>query len=100
MSAYAFYAPICDPRRRLVIEVEADGFLYNMVRNIAGTLVAVGRGKHPESWVADVLAALGLAKFWSAISFQVGDFWAIAVPAIAVLLVKAVLSVLVARAQG
>ncbi|HND51202.1 MAG TPA: tRNA pseudouridine(38-40) synthase TruA [Pirellulaceae bacterium] len=57
VSAYAFYAPICDPRRRLVIEVEADGFLYNMVRNIAGTLVAVGRGKHPESWVADVLAA-------------------------------------------
>lgn len=26
------------------IEVEADGFLYNMVRNIAGTLIAMGRG--------------------------------------------------------
>jgi tRNA pseudouridine38-40 synthase len=41
----------------ITIEVEADGFLYNMVRSIAGTLVLVGSGKRPESWVADVLAA-------------------------------------------
>jgi tRNA pseudouridine38-40 synthase len=39
------------------IEVEADGFLYNMVRSIAGTLTLVGNGKRPESWVGDVLAA-------------------------------------------
>jgi tRNA pseudouridine38-40 synthase len=39
------------------IEVEADGFLYNMVRAIAGTLMLVGAGKRPESWVAQVLAA-------------------------------------------
>lgn len=41
---------------RIVIEVEADGFLYNMVRNIAGTLVAVGKGKQPISFPADALA--------------------------------------------
>jgi tRNA pseudouridine38-40 synthase len=41
---------------RVVIEVEADGFLYNMVRNIAGTLVAVGKGKEPPTWPAHVLA--------------------------------------------
>ena len=41
----------------VTIEVEADGFLYNMVRSIAGTLVLVGTGKRPEAWVADVLAA-------------------------------------------
>ena len=29
----------------VAIEVEGDGFLYNMVRTIAGTLVEVGRGK-------------------------------------------------------
>jgi len=29
----------------IYIEVEADGFLYNMVRNIVGTLVEVGRGR-------------------------------------------------------
>jgi tRNA pseudouridine38-40 synthase len=41
---------------RVVIEVEADGFLYNMVRNIAGTLVAVGKGKQPLAWPGEVLA--------------------------------------------
>ncbi len=40
----------------VTIEVEADGFLYNMVRSIAGTLVFVGSGKRAEAWVAEVLA--------------------------------------------
>jgi tRNA pseudouridine38-40 synthase len=39
------------------IDVEADGFLYNMVRAITGTLVEVGKGKWPGSKVAEVLAA-------------------------------------------
>ena len=39
------------------LDVEADGFLYNMVRAIAGTLINVGRGFWPESQVADILAA-------------------------------------------
>lgn len=43
--------------RRLVIEIEADGFLYNMVRNIVGSLVEIGRGKQPVAWLEDVLAA-------------------------------------------
>ena len=42
---------------RITIEVEGDGFLYNMVRAIVGTLVAVGRGVEPVDWVAEVLAA-------------------------------------------
>lgn len=41
----------------LWLDVEADGFLYNMVRSIAGTLIDVGRGHMPESDVAEVLAA-------------------------------------------
>jgi tRNA pseudouridine38-40 synthase len=40
---------------RVIIEVEADGFLYNMVRNIVGTLVAVGKGKQPPNWPAEAL---------------------------------------------
>ena len=40
----------------VTIEVEADGFLYNMVRSIAGTLMLVGAGKRAEAWVAEVLA--------------------------------------------
>lgn len=39
------------------LDVEADGFLYNMVRAIAGTLVEVGRGKLQENQVAAILKA-------------------------------------------
>ena len=38
-------------------EVEADGFLYNMVRTMVGTLVEVGRGRKPETWPAEIVAA-------------------------------------------
>jgi tRNA pseudouridine38-40 synthase len=47
---------------RICIEVEADGFLYNMVRNIVGTLVAVGKGKESVTFAADALAALDRTK--------------------------------------
>lgn len=39
------------------IEVEANGFLYNMVRNIAGTLVQVGVGRKPPEWINEVMAS-------------------------------------------
>jgi tRNA pseudouridine38-40 synthase len=42
----------------VILEVEADGFLYNMVRAIAGTLAQVGRGNWPESSVGEALRAL------------------------------------------
>jgi tRNA pseudouridine38-40 synthase len=42
---------------RVIIEVEADGFLYNMVRNIVGTLVQVGKRAAPVSFAGDALAA-------------------------------------------
>jgi len=37
------------------IEVEAGGFLRNMVRILAGTLVEVGLGRHPPTWVRSLL---------------------------------------------
>lgn len=39
----------------LTIEIEADGFLYNMVRNIVGSLVEVGRGKNAPDWFSELL---------------------------------------------
>lgn len=39
------------------IDIAANAFLHHMVRNIAGTLLAVGRGEQPVDWVAEVLAA-------------------------------------------
>ncbi len=41
----------------VTLEIEANGFLYNMVRTIVGTLVDVGRGARLESWPGEVLAA-------------------------------------------
>ena len=49
--------PFSAERHVITLEIEANGFLYNMVRCIVGTLVLVGWGKRPESWVAEVLAA-------------------------------------------
>jgi tRNA pseudouridine38-40 synthase len=39
------------------LDVEADGFLYNMVRAIAGTLMNVGRGYWPAEKVREILQA-------------------------------------------
>ena len=39
------------------IEVTADGFLYNMVRAIAGTLLRVGVGDWPPRRVGEIVAA-------------------------------------------
>ncbi|QDT69491.1 tRNA pseudouridine synthase A [Planctomycetes bacterium MalM25] len=46
-----------DGGERIDLTVTGDGFLYNMVRTIAGTLIEVGRGARPPEWVAEVLAA-------------------------------------------
>lgn len=40
----------------LYLDIEANAFLHHMVRNIAGTLMAVGAGEREPDWVADVLA--------------------------------------------
>lgn len=47
--------------RIITVTAEADGFLYNMVRIIAGTLIEVGRGKRPPD-LLPVLQALDRKK--------------------------------------
>ena len=37
--------------------VRADAFCHHMVRSLVGALVAVGEGRRPASWAAEVLAA-------------------------------------------
>jgi len=37
------------------IDIEANGFLYNMVRNIVGTLIEIGRGKLPPGSMKSIL---------------------------------------------
>jgi tRNA pseudouridine38-40 synthase len=38
-------------------EFDANAFLYHMVRNIMGCLVAIGQGRQQPGWMAQVLAA-------------------------------------------
>jgi tRNA pseudouridine38-40 synthase len=39
----------------ITLNIEGDGFLYNMVRIIAGTLIDVGRGKIPYDSIPDII---------------------------------------------
>lgn len=43
--------------RWIYFDFEGDGFLYNMVRNIVGTLVEVGRGRWQPGKITEILAA-------------------------------------------
>jgi tRNA pseudouridine38-40 synthase len=40
---------------RIDLVLRANAFLHHMVRNIVGTLVYVGKGKHPPRWAREVL---------------------------------------------
>jgi len=46
-----------DPPGPIIFEIKADGFLRYMVRNIVGTLVAVGRGKISPDRFRAILAS-------------------------------------------
>lgn len=45
------------PAAEVQVEVEGNGFLYNMVRIIVGSLVMVGAARRPPSWLSEALAA-------------------------------------------
>ncbi|MNT44474.1 tRNA pseudouridine synthase A [compost metagenome] len=40
----------------MFLRFRASAFLHHMVRNLMGCLVAVGRGRYPAHWLAQVLA--------------------------------------------
>ncbi len=45
------------PNHWITVDVEGDGFLYNMVRNVVGTLVDIGHGRWPADHMQAILAA-------------------------------------------
>lgn len=45
----------------ICFEIMADGFLYNMVRAIVGTLIRIGRSQHPPEYMATVIASMDRA---------------------------------------
>src|SRR3990167_140804 len=44
-------------RHMVIIEIEANAFLFHMVRNIVGVLIAIGTGERLPEWARDVLAS-------------------------------------------
>ena len=41
----------------VVVDIKANAFVHHMVRNIVGSLLEVGAGNQPESWIGELLAA-------------------------------------------
>ena len=44
-------------RNWVYVDVEGDGFLYNMVRNIVGTLIEIGRGRWEPEKMREIIEA-------------------------------------------
>ncbi len=41
----------------MVIDVTANAFLHHMVRNITGSLIEIGKGEQPVTWIQTLLDA-------------------------------------------
>ena len=52
-----FRCEVAEVAREVHITVQGDGFLYNMVRNIAGTLIEIGRGRWGPGQIDRILAS-------------------------------------------
>jgi len=52
-----FHCNVTSDDKWIYTDVEGDGFLYNMVRNIVGTLVDIGRGRWKPEKIDEILEA-------------------------------------------
>ena len=52
-----FRCEVTSKEKWIYIDVEGDGFLYNMVRNIVGTLVEIGTGRWNPEKINEILEA-------------------------------------------
>lgn len=43
--------------RFIVVDIAANAFLHHMVRNIVGSLIEIGKGEQPVSWLGELLAS-------------------------------------------
>lgn len=46
----------------VIIDIKANAFVHHMVRNIAGSLITIGRGLEPVEWMAQLLAGKDRTK--------------------------------------
>ncbi len=54
-SRLMYFIDVYRQQNQVVIDLSANAFVHHMVRNIAGVLMAVGRGSRPASWVEELL---------------------------------------------
>ena len=47
---------VCRRGDLVILDIKANAFLHHMVRNIAGSLIAVGTGRQRPDWIAKLLA--------------------------------------------
>ncbi len=52
-----FRCEVVAENKRIYVDVEGDGFLYNMVRNIVGTLVEIGIGRWEPDKMTEIIEA-------------------------------------------
>ncbi len=52
-----FRCDVTSEDKWIYIDVEGDGFLYNMVRNIVGTLTEIGNGRWQSEKITEILEA-------------------------------------------
>lgn len=50
------YLDVVEEDGLVCLQVGANGFLHHMVRNVAGVLMAIGRGEAPVDWTSELLA--------------------------------------------
>lgn len=51
-----FQVTVFRQQRFVIIDITANAFLHHMVRNIAGSLIAVGKQQQPVEWIAQLLS--------------------------------------------
>ena len=61
----------------IVFDFEAGAYLHHMVRNLVGSLVYVGQGKHPAEWIGQLLTSHD--RRLAAPTFSAGGLYLVAV---------------------
>lgn len=55
-NRFVHFVKVTRHNQYVVIDIKANAFVHHMVRNIAGSLIAIGRGDQPVEWMAELLA--------------------------------------------
>ena len=65
----------------VVIEATANAYLHHMMRNIAGLLIAIGRGDHPPAWAREILEGRDRSRNAATAPAAGLYFWGVRYPA-------------------